>query len=135
MKLFFKVSRPETVRRGDPDYALTRGRRRQPAEALPFRAIEARLIRIKKAKAKWCPILMTRTTSGVAIALRLARPRAGRQCPQGETETASAIRLLLDDGLEQGDVVLGLAAAEEVPAPAHGEHLVEVEPRGHQLVP
>jgi hypothetical protein len=51
MKPFFEVSRPESVRPGDPDYALVRGRRRQPAEAFPFRAIKARLARLKKAKA------------------------------------------------------------------------------------
>ena len=52
MKTIFKVSRPERIRRGDPDYALARGRRWQPAEALPFRAIKARLARLKKAKVK-----------------------------------------------------------------------------------
>jgi hypothetical protein len=52
MRAFFDASRPEPVRPGDPDYALVRGRRRQPAEAFPFRAIKARLARTKKAKAK-----------------------------------------------------------------------------------
>ena len=52
MKPFFEVSRPKPVRPGDPDYALVRGRRRQPAEALPFRAIKARLARTKKAHVK-----------------------------------------------------------------------------------
>jgi hypothetical protein len=52
MKLFFEVSRTERVRRSEPDYALAVRRRRQPAEALPFRAIKARLARIKKFKAK-----------------------------------------------------------------------------------
>lgn len=51
LKAFFQVSRPEPVRRGDPDYALIRARRRQPAEAFPLREIEARLARLKKARA------------------------------------------------------------------------------------
>jgi hypothetical protein len=33
MKAFFDVSRPEPVRRRDPDYALALRRRRQPADA------------------------------------------------------------------------------------------------------
>ncbi len=45
---FFDASRDEPVRRGDPDYALVRARRRQPAEALPIREMEARLARLKK---------------------------------------------------------------------------------------
>lgn len=51
LKAFFEVSDPEPVRRGDPDYALIRARRRQPAEAFPIREIEARLARLKKARA------------------------------------------------------------------------------------
>lgn len=51
LKAFFEVSGPEPVRRGDPDYALIRARRRQPAEAFPIREIEARLARLKKARA------------------------------------------------------------------------------------
>ncbi len=51
LKAFFEVSPPERVREGDPDYTLARGRRRQPAQALPVREIEARLARLKKAKA------------------------------------------------------------------------------------
>ncbi len=51
LKAFFEVSDPEPVRRGDPDYALIRARRRQPAEAFPIREIEARLARLKKTRA------------------------------------------------------------------------------------
>ncbi len=51
LKAFFEVSVPERVREGDPDYTLVRGRRRQPAQAFPVREIEARLARLKKAKA------------------------------------------------------------------------------------
>ena len=43
-----EVSRVEPGRPGDPDYALVRSRRRQPAEALPLREIEARLVRLKR---------------------------------------------------------------------------------------
>lgn len=42
-----RVSAPEPVRPGDPDYALVRARRREPAEALPVREIEARLTRLQ----------------------------------------------------------------------------------------
>lgn len=51
LKAFFEVSAPEPVRPGDPDYALVRARRRQPARAFPIREIEARLARLKKARA------------------------------------------------------------------------------------
>jgi len=51
LKAFFEMSAPERVREGDPDYTLVRGRRRQPAQAFPVREIEARLARLKKAKA------------------------------------------------------------------------------------
>ena len=44
------MSVPEPVRPGDPDYALIRARRREPAEAFPSRKIEARLTRIKKTR-------------------------------------------------------------------------------------
>ena len=50
LKAFFEVSDPEPIRRGDPDYALVRARRRQPADAIPIREIEARLGRLKKAR-------------------------------------------------------------------------------------
>lgn len=50
LKAFFEVSRIEPVRPGDPDYALIRARRRQPAEAFPVREIEARLARLKRAR-------------------------------------------------------------------------------------
>lgn len=43
-----RVSAPEPVRPGDPDYALVRARRREPAEALPVREIEARLTRLRQ---------------------------------------------------------------------------------------
>jgi hypothetical protein len=51
LKDFFEASRVELVRVGDPDYALVRARRRQPAEAFPVREIEARLARLKRALA------------------------------------------------------------------------------------
>jgi hypothetical protein len=51
LKAFFEVSQPEPVSPGDPDYALVRARRRQSAQAFPIREIEARLARLKKAKA------------------------------------------------------------------------------------
>ena len=51
LKAFFDVFDPELVRRGDPDYALVRARRRQPADAIPIREIEARLGRLKRARA------------------------------------------------------------------------------------
>ena len=51
LKTFFEASRAEPVRPGDPDYRLTRARRKEPAEPLPIREIEARLARLKKAKA------------------------------------------------------------------------------------
>jgi len=51
LKAFFEVPAPETVRPGDPDYVLARGRRRQPAQAFPVREIEARLARLKNAEA------------------------------------------------------------------------------------
>lgn len=51
LKTFFEASRPEPVRPGDPDYRLVRARRRQPSEPLPIREIEARLARLKRAKA------------------------------------------------------------------------------------
>ena len=51
LNAFFEVSRPEPVGPGDPDYALVRARRRQPAHAFPIREIEARLARLKKAQA------------------------------------------------------------------------------------
>jgi hypothetical protein len=52
LKTFFEASRVEPVRRGDPDYALVRGRRRQPTEALPISEIEARLARLKRLRAR-----------------------------------------------------------------------------------
>ena len=51
LKTFFDVSPAERVRPGDPDYTLVRARRREPADALPIRGIEARLARLKRARA------------------------------------------------------------------------------------
>ena len=51
LKAFFEVSRAEPVRPGDPDYAVVRARRREPVDPLPIRQIEARLVRLKKARA------------------------------------------------------------------------------------
>lgn len=51
LKAFFEASRAERVRPGDPDYALVRARSRQPADPFPIREIEARLARLKKARA------------------------------------------------------------------------------------
>ena len=41
-------SNPEPVRRGDPDHALVRSRRRDPVATLPLREIGARLARLRK---------------------------------------------------------------------------------------
>jgi len=49
---FFEASHVEPVLPGDPDYSLVRGRRRDPAEALPIREIEFRLARLKRARAR-----------------------------------------------------------------------------------
>src|SRR5438876_4932617 len=54
---------------------------------------------------------------------------------RGYASAASPVRFLLGHGLEEEAIVLGLAAAEEVPALPHGQHLVEVDARHHQLVP
>lgn len=51
LKAFFEASRTEPVRPGDRDYALVRARRRQPVDAFPIREIEARLARLKRARA------------------------------------------------------------------------------------
>ena len=51
LKAFFDVSVAEPVRPGDRDYALAHARRRQPTEAFPIREIEARLARLKRARA------------------------------------------------------------------------------------
>ncbi|MBI4608923.1 MAG: hypothetical protein HY726_07945 [Candidatus Rokubacteria bacterium] len=51
LKSFFEASRAEPVRPGDPDYRLVRSRQREPLEPLPIREIEARLARLKRAKA------------------------------------------------------------------------------------
>ncbi len=51
LRAFFKASRTEPIRPGDPDYALVRARRRQPTEALPIRQIQARLARLKGTRA------------------------------------------------------------------------------------
>ena len=47
-----KPSRAEPVRPGDPDYALVRARRHQPADAFPIGEIEARLARFKRARTR-----------------------------------------------------------------------------------
>src|SRR5205809_564498 len=46
----------------------------------------------------------------------------------------SSVRLLLRHGLKERGVVLGLAAPEEVPALAHGGHLVKIDARDDQLI-
>ena len=51
LKTFFEPSRAERVPPEDPDHALVRRRRRAPTEPLPLREIEARLARLKKARA------------------------------------------------------------------------------------
>jgi hypothetical protein len=51
LKTFFEASGPEPVRPGDADYRLVRARHRDPIEALPIREIEARLARLRKARA------------------------------------------------------------------------------------
>jgi hypothetical protein len=51
LRMFFEASGPEPVRPDDPDYRLVRSRRRDPIEALPIREIEARLARLKRARA------------------------------------------------------------------------------------
>lgn len=51
LKAFFEVSGAEPVRPGDPDYKLVRARRRERAEPFPIREIEARLARLKRARA------------------------------------------------------------------------------------
>ena len=51
LRAFFEVPRAEQVRPGDPDYVLVRARRRQPVDAFPIREIEARLARLKRARA------------------------------------------------------------------------------------
>ncbi|HLB64919.1 MAG TPA: hypothetical protein VJJ46_08765 [Anaerolineales bacterium] len=48
----FKVSRAEPIRPGDPDYALVRARRRQPADAFLIREIKTSRARLKKARAR-----------------------------------------------------------------------------------
>jgi len=47
LKASIAISRPESVRPGDPDYDLVRRRRRQPTHAVPVREIKARLARLK----------------------------------------------------------------------------------------
>ena len=47
---YFDTPRIEPVSPGDPDYALVRARRRQPAVALPVRQIETRLARLKRTR-------------------------------------------------------------------------------------
>ena len=47
-----RVSAPEPIRPGDPDYALVRARRRQPADAFLIREIKTSRARLKKARAR-----------------------------------------------------------------------------------
>lgn len=51
LETFFETSSPERVGPEDPDHAIVRSRRRQPAEPFPIREIERRLARLKKARA------------------------------------------------------------------------------------
>src|SRR5438093_9175724 len=75
-------------------------------------------------------ILAGAARSGHAVGgLRKARPGSVRPLP-----FASSVRVLLGHGLDEAPVVLWLTPAEEDPALADREHLVEVEPRHHQLV-
>ena len=47
-----RVSAPERVRPGDPDYVLIRARRRQPADAFLIREIKTSRARLKKTRAR-----------------------------------------------------------------------------------
>src|SRR5438132_3237746 len=60
-------------------------------------------------------------------------PWARRGCVRPRP-VPSSVRLPLCDGFQQAPVVLRLAPAEEVPALADGDHLIEIDPRHHQLV-
>src|SRR5207244_5783651 len=60
-------------------------------------------------------------------------PWARRGCVRPRP-VPSSVRLPLCDWFQQAPVVLRLAPAEEVPALADGDHLIEIDPRHHQLV-
>src|SRR5690349_20219040 len=74
-----------------------------------------------------------RSTRRTLMGARSARP-ARAVGGLHETGVASSMCLLVGHGSEQPRVVLGLAAAEEVPALAHGRHLLEVDARHDELV-
>src|SRR5438093_1175466 len=76
----------------------------------------------------------TRTSIIVAGAARSGHAVGGLRKAVRPLPFASSVRLLLGHGLEEAPVVLWLTPAEEVPALADREHLVEVDPRHHQLV-
>src|SRR5881397_185247 len=75
----------------------------------------------------------TRTSIIVAGAARSGHAVGGLRKAVRPLPFASSVRLLLGHGLEEAPVVLWLTPAEEVPALADREHLVEVDPRHHQL--
>src|SRR5439155_6227379 len=82
-----------------------------------------------------------RTRTSTVIGARAAGPEHSvggvpwaRRGSVRPTLFASSVGLLFGDGLEEAPVVLRLTPAEEVPALAHRDHLVEVDPRHHQLV-
>src|SRR5215510_9693152 len=82
------------------------------------------------------PPLTTRSTArppGVIVArsARSARAAGGLH----EMVVASSMWLLLGHGLQEHAVVLRLTPPEEVPALAHGRHLIKIDPRHDQLVP
>jgi hypothetical protein len=51
LEMFFGISDPELVRRGDPDYRIVRSRRLEPTGSFPIREVERRLARLKKIRA------------------------------------------------------------------------------------
>src|SRR5467141_777128 len=94
------------------------------------------------------PLTMRSTARALALICLRGGPRHGPPRPprpptlgaSRETRDAprpcarSSVRLLLGDGLQEGAVMLRLAAAEEVPALAHRRHLIQVDARGDELV-
>src|SRR2546430_3211024 len=87
------------------------------------------------------PPRTTTSTPEVIIAAGAARPPrfvggvpwARRGCVRPRP-VPSSIGLPFCDWFQQAPVVLRLAPAEEVPALADGDHLIEIDPRHHQLV-
>src|SRR6058998_1098548 len=87
------------------------------------------------------PPRTTRSTPEVVIVEGAARPPhfvggvpwARRGCVRPRP-VPSSMRLPFCDWFQQTPVVLRLAPTEEVPALADGDHLIEVDPRHHQLV-